>query len=659
MNKNIIPYKVIGNVLLSGDDCYEYRYGITSIAIPMGVERIAGAFAEYVKHIKAAPFCGFKYLTDVDIPYSVKSIGYFAFAGTGLWKLADANSAVYADKWIIGCIGCKNKNGKYADFKGNLKLRPDAIGIADHAFYDRKELTGIEIPIGLKYIGVGAFYNCEKLESILIPKSVTHIGIGYQDFPDYYYGNLPNAGLFYNCSNLESILVENGNPVYKSENNCIIRIADNTVIAGCKNSIIPDYVEEIADFAFWGCNIENITIPKSVTKIGNEAFYDCKNLKSIKVDKGNPVFTGENNCLIREADKTLIFCCQGAKIPDYVINIEKSAFSGVESIVIPKNVIIKYNNFYRNFYHHFRNHNNSLRHLEISHGVEEIGAYAFGFRSGLKSIIIPESVTRIGKMAFHDCSNLEIYVKGHTKKPVGWDKGWKQQTKNVFVYWNYKQGENDAGNAVSRSDGLKYKLINNGTAYETCCAPKDINGSILVPAAYDGKPVLRVGHGTFKNCPLVTDIIISAGITEIGSRAFESNAFSRIKSISIPDTVIAIGLYAFRGCNALEKLEIPDSIKAFGVNLSNEAGIHTVDGGEMFFGCTSLKSVKLPKGLTKLGEKIFSQCHSLISVIMPDNVEEIGAMAFMNCKELIDIKIPDNAIIGDRAFFGCKKLKKK
>ena len=92
--------------------------------------------------------------------------------------------------------------------------------------------------------------------------------------------------VFSGCNNLTSISVDKNNPMYDSRDNCnaIIETKTNTLIAGCKNTVIPNSVISIGDYAFWGCdNLASITIPNSVTSIGNSAFCYCDNLASITI----------------------------------------------------------------------------------------------------------------------------------------------------------------------------------------------------------------------------------------------------------------------------------------------------------------------------------------------------------------------------------------
>ena len=139
--------------------------------------------------------------------------------------------------------------------------------IGDCAFNDCLSLASIAILDGVVNIGDSAFGGC-SITSIQIPDSVTSIG----------------EGVFTACVNLMSITVSNGNPVYCSQDSCLIEIRTNTLVAGCKTSIIPEGVTKIANNAFHSCEgVTSIVIPDGVTRIGSFAFYFCTGLTGIVI----------------------------------------------------------------------------------------------------------------------------------------------------------------------------------------------------------------------------------------------------------------------------------------------------------------------------------------------------------------------------------------
>ena len=418
-----------------------YRTDITTVIIGHGVTSI-GSMA----------FNGCTGLTSIEIPASVMTIGHDAF-----------NS----------CTSLKS-----------IEIPASVTRIGDFAFEDCTSLESVEIPASVTYIGGAAFAECTSLKSIEIPASVTSIG----------------DAAFLGCTSLASISVAEGNPTYDSRKECnaIIETKTNTLLYGCKNTVIPDgvtsigvrafadctslesitipasvtsigdgafadctslesivipaSVTSIGDNVFEGCtSLESIVIPASVTSIGVAAFADCTSLASISVAEGNPTYDSRKECnaIIETKTNTLLYGCKNTVIPDGVTSIGVAAFA----------------------------HCTSLKSITIPASVTSIGDIVFEGCTSLKSIVIPASVTSIGDIVFEGCTSLKSIVIPASVTSIGYD------------------------------------------AFAGCTSLE----SVEIPAS-----VTTIGEFAFLNCTSLSSVTIYAPeLSEYGWRAFENNASGR------------------------------------------------------------------------------------------------------------------------------------
>ena len=169
--------------------------------------------------------------------------------------------------------------------------------IGGYAFDGCSGLTSVTIPNSVTSIGGSAFRGCSGLTSVIIPSSVTSIGEhAFEDCSGLTSVTIPNSvtsigdRAFSGCSSLTSVTVDKNNGTYDSRNNCnaIIETSTNKFIVGCNNTIIPNSVTAISEYAFFRCSgLTSVTIPNSITSIGDRAFEGCSGLTSVTI--GNSV----------------------------------------------------------------------------------------------------------------------------------------------------------------------------------------------------------------------------------------------------------------------------------------------------------------------------------------------------------------------------------
>ena len=314
-----------------GYKAFYYCSGLTSVTIPnsvtsMGDWAFSGCsgltsvtISNSVTSIGECAFSGCSGLTSVTIPNSVTSIGDWAFSGcSGLTSVTIPNSVTSIGGNAFGvCVGLTSVtipnsvtsigNGAFGGCGLTSVTIPNSVtSIENNTFYQCKDLTSVTIPNSVTSIGDMAFAYCNVLLSVTIPNSVTSIG---------YWA-------FNGCPHIASIVIESGNSVYDSRGGCnaIIRTNDNTLITGCKNTIIPNSVTSIGDAAFWGCNgLTSVTIPNSVTSIGQSAFSDCIALTSVTIP--NSVMSIGQSAFYHCSRLTSVTIGSGIR------NIGKSAFA--------------------------------------------------------------------------------------------------------------------------------------------------------------------------------------------------------------------------------------------------------------------------------------------------------------------------------------------
>ena len=239
------------------------------------------------------------------------------------------------------------------------------------------------------------------------------------------------------------------------------------------------------------------------------------------------------------------------------------------------------------------------------HEVVAIGDRAFENRTDLRTVMIPDSVTRINIGAFSGCINLANITLSKKIEKIG-------------------------ENAFYNCDSLQSVEI-----------PKCLND---VYARYDS---IDIPNGVFNECSNLKTIIFEEGSTVIADALFRG--CDGLECIVISDTITQIYGYAFADCKNLKNINISDSVTVLEENVfQNDTSITEINlpdsitalGRGVFSGCDRLKSIVIPDSVTNIGISAFSECKNLESVTLSKELEKIGENAFYNCDSLQSIEIP-------------------
>lgn len=396
---------------------------------------------------------------------------------------------------------------------------------------------------------------------------------------------------------------------------------------------------------------------RKVTRIGNEAFRNCKGLRSVSIPEGVTsinlgAFSGCTSLTtvaipssMKEIGNSVFKGCTGLTnltIPSGVTSIGSSLFDGCERLT--SLIVAKENSRYDS-----RNNCNAIiekatnklivgcKSTVIPSSVKIIGRKAFVGCTSLKSVTIPSSVTNIEEGAFAGCDGLTSVtipssITSIEERAFYWCEGLRSATISEGV-------KRIGGSAFSKCTGLKSITIPSSVK---TIAEDTFRGCTGLTSASFTEGVYIIGKSAFEGCTNLKNVTFPSSITTIGEEAFEG--CKSLTNIVFPEGVVKIDDQAFQHCTGLTSVNIPSSVKSI--------------GGSAFSGCSSLTSVTIPEGVTSISKYAFSNCSGLTSVTISEGVRAIGKGAFSDCTNLTNIDIPDSVTsIADDAFQNCTGLK--
>lgn len=578
----------------------------TSVTLPEGLESIgASAFAgcaaletlslpEELLRIEHSAFSMCTSLTKVTLPDGLGSLGAYAFYNCFSLK------TVYLPLELLRIeeytfAGCQNLSRLY--------LPERLTYIEDAAFLNCKMLKKIDLPEGVKTIGKDAFHGCVSIKSVSFYDGISSVG----------------SSAFFSCVSLEEFEAESlagfceiefssadANPLYYAKK----------FYADGKEQMtleIPYGVESIGSYAFCGFATEELTLPKGLLKIGEHAFENCKNVKSIVLPKG---LVSVGAYAFANCDALL-----AVDFPLGMATIGEGAFANCDSlkaVLLPEGLSVLLSKTFQNCA--------ALETAVLPSGMRSIGEEAFDGCVLLSTVTLPRALSSIEKNAFRNCKALTNVALPEGLLTVG---------EEAFFGC-------EGLLRVEISDLSAYSEINFESVYANpLYYGKNLylNGT-KVTALQLPEGCYRIGDYTFYGYASLLSLKLPASLRSIGKGAFMN--CTSIASVTLQENVSFIGSHAFYGCTALQKVRLPAKL--------------TELSGHVFEGCTRLSDIVLPKNLERIGNFAFKDCENMLLSELPEGLVSIGDGAFAGCNVKAKLRMPSAHFVGEGVFAGCTGL---
>ena len=338
---------------------------------------------------------------------------------------------------------------------------------------------------------------------------------------------------------------------------------------------IPDSVTNIGDLAFYGCtNLSSVTLGNGTTSIGERAFYNCANLSSVTLGSG----------VTSIGDYAFANCTylSSITIPDSVTSMGRYAFSGCTG----------------------------LASVTIENGVESIGASTFSDCTSLTSVTIPDSITNIGNGAFQNCKSLTSVTIPDSVESIG---GWAFEGCTSLA-------------SVTLPTNTNFTSIRD-LAFYGCT---DLT-SMTIPNSVES-----IGQYVFYGCTsLNLTKYYNPSLYVSGTDQSRSSFYSCVKTVIIPNSVTSISSGAFSHYTSLTTITVDIANTAYS---SDNGVLYNKDKTQLIaYPTGKTGAFTIPNSVESIRDYAFYGCTSLTSVTVPDSVTDIGWYAFYGCTNLTSV----------------------
>lgn len=569
------------------------------------------------------------------------------------YRLVAAGTAGTSDdEELVGKVNIKNT------YRGK-----PVTAIADKAFKGNSKIKEVVINEGIREIGNQVFSNCSKLESIVLPESLVSIGEsaffacnGLTEVTVPSKITILPKSVFSYCRNLEKV-------TFGSRLLVIGQSAFANDIALTELNF-PDSLTYIYDSAFTKASgLKKIVFGKNLAGIGNNAFYGCSGLEEI-------VFAESGN--LKTIGQWAFYGCSEEVT-------EGEGESAVTTVT-------------------------GLKKLKLPEGLVSIGYECFKDTITLETVNIPESVTSLGAFAF---KNTAAYNKSNEENNgfiyidnwfVELSEDLKKQVTRITAEMIKDGTVGIADQAFLNSPVLEEIEFNPSIKYIGSYAVYKCPRLYSVNTAVEGNVLETINEGAFASNSVLEEVYFSENLKILGSAAFADNpkiasidiANTKITEIgdlcfanctdlltlSLGETLLKIGRYAFYGCTALENKNlgeegsldetlIPSSVEAIGTYAFKDTGLWNnsktdiIYAGNWIVGVKddTIKSAEANKDAVGISDYAFFNCASLTSVTGLSNIRQIGRGAFYGCSSIKTLSF-GNRLKGveDYTFYKCTSL---
>ncbi len=522
--------------------------------------------------------------------------------------------------------------------------------IGEEAFAGKETIDRVILPESLLEIGAGAFRDCLLLQNISLPQGLRRIG----------------TGAFENCVKLLRMHVPS-----------TVRRIEARTFRHChmlRELTFSDGLCEIGESAFYGCHaIEAIEFPKSLTSVGRMAFYRCRGLREVCLLEqtefvgalafagsgvqraqicgsgrafGTDLFAGceELTELILEdgvchiPDKLAFGCSKliHVRLPGHPLSVGRHPLEGTAFLAQwRKQVRLQQKGEWSASDGIFWDGRDLEGVVYLSSGIHTIAGGAFYGNTNITEMIVPESVTWIGRGAFKGCRGLRRVClpvdMTHVEAEVfaGCENLLDVVTlKNTAPRWQ-SVGER----AFYRCTGLRSVSLEDAV----CIGREALAGCHCLEKS-PVHPDLQAGERAFAGTDIPRQM--PSGIWMAGTVVVSGEECAG--EIRLPEGTRRIAPYAFAGNGAVTKVALPEGVLEIG------------EGA--FFGCGALLEVEFPKSLCRMESRAFEKCGSLVHV--QTAAAEVGPGAFAFCTGLREARLSGVRGISKGVFMGCGVLER-